>query len=176
MYFAMDLFHRNDIDVSRKHKNRIAVRAVIMNGNCITMAYLRKNNEYKFPGGGVKQNETMEDALRREIKEEIGASLKSIKKELGTVTEYDRNDEDGDEYFRMESHYYEVEINNEINEQELDEYEEELEYVMKIVNIEEALDTNRSTMNKITENKTKWIERETLVLEKIKGLSESEIG
>jgi len=176
MLFDIELFHRNDIDISIKHKNRIAVRAVIINGNSITMAYLKKNNEYKFPGGGVNQNETMEEALKREIKEEIGASLKLIKRKLGIVTEYDKQDEDKNEYFRMESHYYEVEIDSEIREQELDEYEKELEYVMKVVNIEDALNTNRNTMNEVTKYKTKWIKRETLVLEKIKEIVKSKIG
>jgi 8-oxo-dGTP pyrophosphatase MutT (NUDIX family) len=46
---------------------RNAVRAVIIDNHKILMAYLVKTGEYKFPGGGVEENETSEEALKREI-------------------------------------------------------------------------------------------------------------
>ncbi len=43
---------------------RSAVRAIIIKENKILMVLLEKTNEYKFPGGGVEENETFEDALK----------------------------------------------------------------------------------------------------------------
>ena len=175
MLFDIHLFHQDNIDVNQKHRTRIAVRAVIMHENQITLAYLQKNHEFKFPGGGVEINETLEDALKREVKEEIGARVKSIKCKIGVVAEYDNRNEPDNEYFKMESHYYEVEIEHDLEKQELDKYENDLGFVFKSINIRDALEINRSTMEHGI-NITKWIKRETLVLEKLVSITNTEIG
>ena len=36
------------------------------------MAHLEKTNEYKFPGGGKNENETIDEAIKREVLEEVG--------------------------------------------------------------------------------------------------------
>ena len=175
MFFDIHLYHQAGIDLAQKHKTRTAVRAVIIDKSQIILAFLQKNNEFKFPGGGVEINETLEDALRREVKEEIGAKLKLIKRKLGIVTEYDNQNESENEYFKMESHYFEVEIENEFEKQELDDYEKELDFILKKISIKDAYEINRNTMEH-GRNKTKWIKRETLVLGKLEEIMKSEIG
>jgi len=64
---------------------RIAVRAVIKNGNKLFLVHLKKTNEYKFPGGGVEKDETLEAALTRETLEESGAKLTKIIKCFGYI-------------------------------------------------------------------------------------------
>ena len=74
-------------------KLRQAVRIVLFDKNKKVAIghYLPKeeylNGEYNLPGGGVKENETAEEALVRETLEETGCNIKSIL-ELGLIKEY----------------------------------------------------------------------------------------
>ena len=167
MLFNYVIFHRSDLNLQGKGKKREAVRAVIMQDGKITLAYLNNNEEYKFPGGGVKENESFEDALRREVNEEIGANIKNVGDKIGIITEYDRQDSDKEDYFEMISHYYLVEIENKIGNQNLDEYEKEYGFILQRTTIEEALKKNRETMAKENNRATKWIKRETYVLNEL---------
>lgn len=65
MLFNYVIFHRSDLNLDGKGIIREAVRAVIFEEKNITLAYLNKNEEYKFPGGGVREGESFEEALRK---------------------------------------------------------------------------------------------------------------
>lgn len=71
-------------------KNVNVVAAVIKKGDLIFITQ-RGYGEFKdyreFPGGKVESNESKEDAIKREIKEELDASIK-VEKYVGKV-EYD---------------------------------------------------------------------------------------
>lgn len=54
---------------------RIVVRAVIIRGDEILLCQPKGDNFYFLPGGGINFEEGIEDALRRELKEELGAEL-----------------------------------------------------------------------------------------------------
>lgn len=54
-------------------KNEIALHNVVRNDDFGNASY------YETPGGGVKNEENLIDALKREMLEEVGASIKDIK-------------------------------------------------------------------------------------------------
>ncbi|WP_025094625.1 (deoxy)nucleoside triphosphate pyrophosphohydrolase [Acinetobacter soli] len=63
----------------------IEVVAAVIKDNDKFLCAQRKDNKFKylafkfeFPGGKIEANETFEDCLRREIKEELSASIHSI--------------------------------------------------------------------------------------------------
>ncbi len=60
------------------HKNvvTVGVRAVIRKGNSILLAQPKDADFHFFPGGGLEFNETAEDAVERELKEELGMKSK----------------------------------------------------------------------------------------------------
>lgn len=67
---------------------RKAVRTILLNNlGEIALLHKAKKNEYKLIGGGVENNETLEQALRREVMEESGCEI-SILMDLGYVEEY----------------------------------------------------------------------------------------
>lgn len=66
-------------------KTRVCAVAVIENGGKILMGNKAKDigpypNTWRLPGGGVKENETAEEAIRREVKEETCLEATKIEK------------------------------------------------------------------------------------------------
>ncbi len=61
------------------------VAVVIRDGDKILMVERRDGNGLGLPGGHIKQNETIEEAARREVKEETGFNLE-ITGILGTLS------------------------------------------------------------------------------------------
>ncbi|WIV21086.1 NUDIX domain-containing protein [Paenibacillus polygoni] len=85
----------SDIDLGLMSSNlpdqvhiRKAARAIILNeSNQIALLYVSEKNYHKLPGGGVEANETWSEALQREVKEEVGATIEMIAN-LGSIIEH----------------------------------------------------------------------------------------
>src|SRR3989344_2730092 len=56
----------------------LAVRAIIIDGDRILLCRAKKRDYYFFPGGHVEFGEQAEEALRREIREELGVGSEAI--------------------------------------------------------------------------------------------------
>lgn len=58
---------------------RVGSRAILFNANGqVALVYEETYNHYKLPGGRVEAGESLDQALRREIKEEVGANITNI--------------------------------------------------------------------------------------------------
>jgi len=167
MIFEHQIFHQPNLNLNGTSIIRNAVRAVIVKDDKLFMVYLNKTNEYKFPGGGIDKNETYEEALIREVKEETGASVKRIGNLVGRITEYNREEKDCVDYFKMVSTYYEVEIDDIICEQKLETYEKNLGFMPRWVNVIEAESTNKSMISKKEKYTTRGIVREAYALQEL---------
>ncbi len=72
-----------------RYEVRKAARAVLFNGKGeIAFLYMAHDAHHKLPGGGVKKDENLEMALRREIKEETGCEIAIRPESVGVVIEY----------------------------------------------------------------------------------------
>jgi 8-oxo-dGTP pyrophosphatase MutT (NUDIX family) len=115
MLFNEELY-RNDKELLDFDNSKIilrnAGRAIILRENNILMVVLGKTNEYKFPGGGVEENETIEEALKREVLEETGYNVIRVNEKIGAITEYGIAKEGKNNIFKMISEYYIVNIDN----------------------------------------------------------------
>jgi 8-oxo-dGTP pyrophosphatase MutT (NUDIX family) len=141
--------HRSaGINIGGRTVHRTAVRAVAVRGEVLLMVYSSTADDYNFPGGGVDLGETHEQALVREVAEEV---------------EYDRPMEQDFDVFKMTSHYYACEVEDGFGLQKLETYEANLGYVPVWIGLEQALKINRSLLN--TPSRPKWLSREILVLE-----------
>jgi len=74
---------------------RQSARAVIIDDEKrIALLFVSKSNYHKLPGGGLENNETLEQALARETREEIGCEVE-ILAELGRIIEYKQYEDTG---------------------------------------------------------------------------------
>ena len=161
--------HRSrGINVHGRTIHRTAVRAVILRGRDLLMVYSSSVGDYKFPGGGVENGESHEQALARELREECGASLLSVDGELGAVIEYAIPMEAEYDVFKMISHYYFCQAGDGFGVQNLDDYEKDLGFKPVWINVDDAISTNKSQIT--SDNIPDWLQREIYVLEYIKSL------
>lgn len=160
-----DIFHADNLNLDGKSIVRKAVRGVIYSNSKILLIHSLVNKDYKFPGGGVKSEETDEEALRREISEECGLIMNTKENIIGVITEYSTAKENEIDYFMMESHYYKCSIESfNFKELNLDSYEADLQFNPKWVTLSEAIRVNKKIL-RTGINIPKWTKRETMFLE-----------
>lgn len=87
-------------------KERTTVRAVILKEDKVLMLYSNKFDDYIFPGGGIKENETHLQTLKRELFEELGAKKVSVIDKLGYVKEIRYGISGTDSTYKQISYYY----------------------------------------------------------------------
>jgi 8-oxo-dGTP diphosphatase len=155
--------HRSEgVNLHGRTIHRHAVRAVILRGQKLLMIHSTKVGDYKFPGGGVDQGESHEQALIREVGEECGMSLLYVGDEICRVIEYDMPMEQEYDAFKMTSYYYGCEVLDGFGLQKLDEYERDLGFVPAWINLDRAIEINKSLLD--TSKPPEWLGREVLVL------------
>lgn len=139
---------------------RTAARAIITNGDKYLMIF-SKHGDYKFPGGGLEKGEVIEKTLVREVQEETGyhVIMNSIK-EYGTV--FERRKGTTEDVLEMDSHYFFCEVEAEVGDRNLDEYEKEYNYQIVWLTLAEAIEKNKQVENY---DNCPWIIRDTKVME-----------
>ena len=148
---------------------RPSVRAIILkDNNKIALVYSKKEKYYKFPGGGIKQDENKKEALAREVREEVGLIVipESIC-EFGSVMRRQRSNVSPNTIFEQENYYYTCKTKNQIVDQELDNYEAEAGFMLKFVSLDEAILVNSTYKSENFFNEI-MIMRETKVLQIVK--------
>lgn len=146
---------------------RYAVRAIIVNSDKILMIQTNKG-DYKFPGGGIEKQESHEEALKREVREEAGYILNEIKDNVGIIIQRHLDKFEKNSVFEMTSYYYLCEISKEKGSQDLDDYELEQDFKPVWVEINKAIENNENVLKQ--EEKNDWVDRETFVLKQLKLL------
>ncbi len=83
------------IDKSRLSYRRSTIAVVVDKNNRILLAQKQSyhDNEWEFPGGGVEESETDEQAIMRELNEELGTDKFELIKRSREDYQYDWPDE-----------------------------------------------------------------------------------
>ncbi|MGN0416241.1 MAG: NUDIX hydrolase [Agathobacter sp.] len=111
-----------EIDLQDYEKNdrvfrRPSVRGIIFkDDNKIALVYSKKEKYYKFPGGGIHEDEDKKEALIREVREEVGLIVipESIC-EFGSVMRRQKSDVSPNTIFEQENFYYTCNYENTIH-------------------------------------------------------------
>lgn len=156
-----------DIDMKDYDKDgtafiRPSVRGIIIKNGLLAMIHSLKYDYFKFCGGGIENGEDMTQALIRETAEEAGLKVipESIR-EYGYVHRIQKGKRE--DMFIQDNYYYICDTENDIDSQNLDDYEAEEKFTLEYVSAEKVIETNRNADHGDADRI--MIERETRVME-----------
>ncbi len=159
--FDMD---KKDYNPDGKKFVRPSVRGIIIKNGKIAMVHSIKYNYYKFPGGGIEDNESKIETLIREVREESGLIVKADTiKEYGSVHRIQKSDQNDYDVFVQDNFYYICDTEQSLCTQKLDDYEKEENYTLEFIDPQKAIQVNRCENH--DEINQDMLEREALVLE-----------
>lgn len=161
--FIMD---QKDYDESWKRFTRPSVRGIIIINGYVAMVYSCKFDYYKFPGGGIENDETHPDTLKRELYEEIGAVVcEDSITEYGSALRLQKSLYVPETVFEQENFYYLCNADFSCGQQHLDAYEAEEGFRLEFVTPEHAIEVNRTHCHSGYDEH--MIERESKILESL---------
>ncbi|WP_303837738.1 NUDIX domain-containing protein [Ruminococcus flavefaciens] len=138
--FIMD---QKDYDDSFARFRRPSVRGVIIKDEKIALVYSKKYDYYKFPGGGIENDEDHITTLKREVLEETGLTvINGSVMELGSVLRIQKSRFTENVIFEQENFYYLCNVEKSVANQYLDEYELDEGFTLKYVLPELAISVN----------------------------------
>lgn len=141
---------------------RPSARGIILHDGKVAMIHSLKYDYYKFPGGGIEEQEEKETALIREVLEETGLTvIPQTIEEYGMVHRIQRGDPE--DVFEQDNYYYLCQVEESRQAQRLDAYEKEEQFTLELVTAKHAIERNRRCDHQDTDQIL--IERESRVLE-----------
>ena len=136
-----------DYDINGTTVSRPSARGIIIKDGKLAMIHSIKYDYYKFPGGGIEKNEQKESALIREVLEETGLDvIPQTIKEYGIVHRIQKGDYE--DVFIQDNYYYLCDVEDNVHEQKLDDYEKEEKFTLEYVSPKQVIDANKACKNK----------------------------
>lgn len=125
---------------------RDSARGIHLRDGKLLLMHLRKIDAFKLPGGGIEPGESPEQALIREVQEESGRRvIPSSIQPFGAVL-VRRAGSRGEEIFQQTSFHYFIDVEESIESQRLDGYEEELGFQPVYLPIAEAIERSKRAL------------------------------
>ena len=115
-----DNLTKKDCDLTN---HRVGCRGIIKKDDKYLMVHVLKMDVFTFPGGGLEENETLKECIKREVLEETGVLVKVLEEKVA-ITEYFEDSV-------WTNHYFVCEYLN--NDFEIKLTEEEISLGMEVV-------------------------------------------
>ncbi|HIF9390033.1 TPA: NUDIX hydrolase [Photobacterium damselae] len=158
--------HPDLTDLSGSMFHRLAARTIILDGEDILLLYTERYHDYSLPGGGVDAGEDIVAGMIRELEEETGAqNIRNIK-EFGLYEEYRPWYKPDFDIVHMESYCFTCEIDRQLGQTRLEDYEVKNGMRPVWINIFDAIAHNEKTIQE-SDKKGLSIERETFLLKQV---------
>lgn len=145
------VFNHDNLEESDIDEVVVRTKALLINDKEeITLGYSHKT--YQFPGGHLEENESLEECLIRELKEESGIELKEIKnKPFVKIIYYTKNYRNSGKNRKNEIYYYVIKTNKkyDLNNISLDDWEKEGNFTIKVIPLK---DLNQILIDSIPDN------------------------
>lgn len=122
-----------------------------------------KYGDYKFPGGGQKSGESLEETLIREVEEETGYRVIRDSIREGIMC-HEKRKGCPDDLLEMKSYYFYCEVEEVVHNRNLDDYEKEYDYQVEWMTLEDIIKRNEEVED--FEN-IPWVVRENIVMKEI---------
>lgn len=136
-----------DYDINGTTVSRPSARGIIIKDGKLAMIHSIKYDYYKFPGGGIEKNEQKESALIREVLEETGLDvIPQTIKEYGMVHRIQKGDYE--DVFIQDNYYYLCDVEDNVHEQKLDDYEKKEKFTLEYVSPNQVIDANKACKSK----------------------------
>lgn len=142
---------------------RTAVRGMIRRNGKFLIIHSMKYGDYKFPGGGKHADEELLDTLVREVQEETGYRVKPETARV-YMKVMERRKGDPDDLMEMTSWYYVCDVEDEPGGRNLDDYEEEYDYRVQWMSLEDAVAANERVEQP---QAVPWVVREKEVMRQV---------
>jgi 8-oxo-dGTP pyrophosphatase MutT (NUDIX family) len=156
-------------DLSAEHPgpvlHRKAARGVAIKGDKILLLFTERYNDYSFPGGGIDEGESIEQALRREMLEETGAREISVGDTVARIDERRPHWHVDYPVMHMLSHYLLCQVHGRLAAAQMECYEKANGMRPLWVKLEHAITHNLAVMAERPANMGWSIQRETLVMQ-----------
>lgn len=129
------VYNHDNIKESDVEEIVIRVKAVIINSkNELMLGYC--DNTYQFPGGHLEENETLEEGLIREVKEETGIDIRDYDlKPFEKIAYYTNNYRNTGKTRKNELYFYLIKTDESYDENKmnLDVFEKDNNYIIKMI-------------------------------------------
>lgn len=148
---------------------RHSARCIHIKNGLVAMVHSIKYDYYKFPGGGIEDGESKEQAVIRETREEAGLVVipESIQA-YGYVHRVQKSDHEDANYFLQDNYYYLCDVEEGVTSQKLDDYEADENFTLEYVTPDKAIFANRNGNHDLEDQRMLELEREARVLELLK--------
>lgn len=133
------IYNEDNLTIDNIDEKEIRTKILMINHkNQILMGYYKKT--YQFIGGHLKEGETLEQCLQREIKEETGITIDTSKfKPFYVIRYFNKNYHNTGKNILSEIYYYEIIIDESyhIDLTNYDKEEIEGNYELRYINLDE---------------------------------------
>lgn len=136
------IYNEENVTESEVTETVVRTKALLIKDNKIILG--NEKGIYQFPGGHLEEGETLEECIKREIKEETGILLTNeIKSPFIKTSSYIRNWPEEGKIRKNEFYYYIIKTDKNINLENTNYTEEEKEnnFTLEEIPLENVIET-----------------------------------